>query len=259
MKLASSTYSESPSCTRKQQLPSYVIANNYELLARDMITQLQRTVNRLYKENRALKAVQRTNESISIKGFKRRPGKPFNKAEIRAVQHMVRFCREERAHAKAVSTANPIQRVARYFGSSERTIRLELSSTRVDKRGKYNRDLKALQNPSLKIIDSFDNTIKQYINNTNEVGASVTTKKIRANILKLYPESTIHTETIRRRSNDLGYPYAKATLARNYRNTSNICVKRRHYLMEKYADYNKGAHFIWLDESYVNQHHITDK
>ncbi|CAO3568837.1 unnamed protein product [Mortierella alpina] len=57
----------------------------------------------------------------------------------------------------------------------------------------------------------------------------------------------------------MGVKYDRADKTRNYTETSDIKMKRRRYLQERYSAKYKDALFVWLDESYIHHHHVHNK
>jgi hypothetical protein len=56
-----------------------------------------------------------------------------------------------------------------------------------------------------------------------------------------------------------GFRYDNVKKTKNFVETLGIKEKRRRYLQERYSEKFKDALFVWLDESYCNQYHTTNK
>jgi hypothetical protein len=182
----------------------------------------------------------------------RRSGKTLTDEERRAVLHCFEMCEQEGIQ-RIVSTAAPVQRTAHYLGMATKTVQSALIGIKArDKRGQYIRTLRS---------EVFEPYIRNLVKQWNLEGTPVTIKKLHKSLREFWGSThQIPTlETIRQHLHRMGLKFDRADKARNYIETHDIRIKRRHYLRERYSAKYKGALFVWLDESYVHHHHVHNK
>ncbi|KAG0009373.1 hypothetical protein BGZ82_004081, partial [Podila clonocystis] len=183
---------------------------------------------------------------------RRRSGKALTDDERRAVLHCYEMCLQEHTQ-RIVSTVAPVMRTAHYLGMATRTVQDVLKGIKTrDKRGRYIRTLSSTV---------FEPYILNLATEWNREGTPVTLKKIRKTLRDNWGSThQIPTfETLRRHLHRMGLAYDQTDKAKNYVDTLDIKIKRRHYLQERYSDKYKGALFVWLDESYIHHHHVHNK
>lgn len=183
---------------------------------------------------------------------RRRSGMVLTDDERRAVLHCYEMCLQE--HSKQViSTVAPIQRTAHYLGMATKTVQDAVKGIKTrDKRGRYIRTLSST---------IFEPYISNLAKEWNMEGTPVTLKKIRKSLRDNWggTHEIPSFETLRRHLHRMGLGYDRTDKAKNYVETPDIRLKRRHYLRERYSDKYEGALFVWLDESYIHHHHVHNK
>ncbi|KAF8984258.1 hypothetical protein BGZ46_008431, partial [Entomortierella lignicola] len=181
----------------------------------------------------------------------RKKGKRLSAEEHRAVLHCYEICKLEKAQGMSVPTVDPILRTAVYFGMSHNTVRDVLNGTRVeDLRGKKSRQ-------SIARLVASD--LRQIATSMNLKGEPVTIDRLRSRLEdKWGGEKLLKRGMIRKTMISMGFKYKNTGKAKNFVETQYIKRKRHHYLQERYSDKYKDALFVWIDESYCNQHHVNN-
>lgn len=187
------------------------------------------------------------------KNYTRVRGKTLSGDEKRAVLHCLEQCLIEKRGSHSVSTSNPILRTAVYFGIAERTVKdLIAGGCAVDSRGKHERY------SSLRL---FAADLRQHAAELNLSGSVVTINRLRKHLQETWLSSynIPSKEAIRRIMIKIGFKFDETTKTTNFVETYDIKKKRREYLQKRYSEEFKDAMFVWLDESYCNQHHTKSK
>lgn len=176
--------------------------------------------------------------------------------ERRAVLHCYQVCVSEKACGNNVTTSDPFLRSATYLGISQNTIRrVVLNKYTEDHRGRYTRSNCMWSTESLAF------KLRERVIELNSAGRAVTLKRLRRHIA----DNVLHglhipsLESIRKLMHKMGFNYSSVDKTKNFIETPDIKAKRRYYLKQRYSDEYRDAIFVWLDESYCNQHHVTSK
>ncbi|KAG0301637.1 hypothetical protein BGZ99_003376 [Dissophora globulifera] len=95
----------------------------------------------------------------------------------------------------------------------------------------------------------------------NLEGRAVTLNRLHKYIEDTWPSSygIPSRETIRKMMCTMGFKYKKVGTTKNFVDTPEIRELRRKYLKRRYSPEYQDALFVWLDESYCNQYHVSDK
>jgi hypothetical protein len=224
------------------------------------LRETERLDRKIKKQKTELKHLQRLNQRYAPYGHllprshdhRRRSGKVLTDDERRAVLHCFGMCQQEHLQ-RIVSTVAPIQRTAHYLGMSTKTVKEVLKGIKTrDKRGRYIRTLRS---------KDFEPYILNLTKEWNLEGTPVTLKKIRKSLRENWGGTYLipSFEALRRQLHRMGLRYNRTDKAKNYVDTPDIILKRRHYLRERYSDKYAGALFVWLDESYIHHHHVHNK
>lgn len=217
----------------------------------DEITRLKRRIRILEGELRD-KGVVSLKDLQGMREYKRRRGKKLTDEERRAVKHTIRHMFEEQGRGSFVKTKNPFLRAATYLGIAEATVRAVYHNKGlVDRRGKHVR----FSNANL-----FGSDLRHYVNKLNLAGRPATLNRLRKYVVDTWPNTKIPSkETIRRIMVNMGFSYQNVKRAKAFVDTKEIKDLRRAYLKLRHSDELKDSLFIWLDESYCNQHHVDPK
>ncbi|KAG0196234.1 hypothetical protein BGX28_010389, partial [Mortierella sp. GBA30] len=185
--------------------------------------------------------------------YKRTQGSKVTEETRRGVLSCFEICAQEEP-SRIVSTANPVLRTAHYLGTAAKTVN-DILTGRIskDERGHY---IRLKDNQPI-----FGPYFKNLAEEWNKKGSPVTRKKLRRGLDDFWGDThkIPSLETIRKILKDMNIKYDLASKARNYIDTPEIKLKRRLYLKERYSAKYKDALFVWLDESYVNHHHVHNK
>lgn len=191
-----------------------------------------------------------------IDEYKRTKGKMLTTEERRAVLHCYHVCAKEKASGSYVATTDPFLRSATYLGISQNTIRNAIFRKNMeDRRGRHSRGSGVWN------MKSLSSSLQQRIAELNTTGRAVTLKRLHRYVADSLPHG-VHMpsiETIRRLMHRMGFKYGNVDKTKNFIDTPDIKARRRYYLQQRYSPEYRDATFVWLDESYCNQHHVTNK
>lgn len=233
---------------RKVQDKDRQLKDSMNLLM-DVQRQLQESVHKFedFKSDFEIPAM----SLVRIDKHKRKRGKKLSMDERRAVKHLHEVCVLEKLNGKYVATGSPILRTSLYLGMSPKTISDVLDEKGlIDLRGQYTRTGTAC---------AFASDLRQYTLDMNLTGRVVTVMRLHKRLMDSWPTDIVipGRETIRRTMHAMKLGYKKVSKTRNYIETADIKAKRSYYLRERESDKFKDALFVWLDESYCNQHHVN--
>jgi hypothetical protein len=101
--------------------------------------------------------------------------------------------------------------------------------------------------------------LRQIATSMNLKGEPVTINRLRSRLQDMWAGEPIpKSGMIRKTMISMGFRYEKTGRTRNFIETEDIKRKRRYYLQERYSDKYKNSLFVWIDESYCNQHHVNN-
>jgi hypothetical protein len=226
--------------------------------------ELWSALNRLKQENRLLRhQLRHSSEAvpplainrikIRIENYKRQKGKKLTQEERRAVLHMFEFLLEEKKNGKIVSTADPKQRIASYMGMSLTTVNdTVLNRNTQDRRGKHLRYIHA---------NLFASDLRQIVLDLNTKGKCVSLNIIRNRLKDDFDDKfeIPGREAIRLAMLQMKFHYKHVNKTRGFVESEDIKKKRRHYLQEKWSNKYENVIFVYLDESYCNLNHVSNK
>jgi hypothetical protein len=188
--------------------------------------------------------------------YKRIKGKVLTAEERRAVLHCYQVCAKEKASGSSVTTTDPFLRTVIYLGISQNTIRnVVFGKDMQDRRGQHSRS------SSIWHLGPLSSSLQQRVTELNTTGRAVTLKRLHRYITDSLPYGphAPSIETIRKLMHSIGFRYGNIEKTKNFIDTPNIKAKRRYYLQQRYSPKYGDAIFVWLDESYCNQYHVTNK
>ncbi|KAF9271937.1 hypothetical protein BGZ68_002876, partial [Mortierella alpina] len=182
-----------------------------------------------------------------------RQEKKLTQEERWFVLHMHEYLLAEKRNGKTVSTADPKRRLASYLGMAHRTVTDAILNRNVeDRRGK---------NPRYIHTALFHSDLRKIVGDLNAGNKCVSVSILRNRLKEAYGnEFTIPSkESIRSALKKLGFKYKTVNHARNYEETDDIKKRRKRYLQEKWSEKYNDAAFVYLDESYCNLNHVSNK
>lgn len=256
------------------------------------IDSLKRKIKMLQHNNRLLKKA--PSSRITVHAYTRTKGKKVTIDDRRAVLHCYAVCQQENEAGKIVSTADPFGRTSNYLGISINTIRkIILQDDYTDERGKNARwapadvYMDALQrlaielNTQGKAINTriLRNRLKDMYKDQDRYGPvepisfdKEDERTVLAELALGNPEKEAEKrrrwrersmripsrEAIRLLMVKMGFVYRNVGNTKNFIDTRDIKEKRKTYLQGLRSVENEDALFVYLDESYCNQNHVSN-
>jgi len=210
---------------------------------------------------------QDTAEAPPVGGPLVRPHGPYTQEEIRAAMHVATVLHEEKAGGRTVSTANPLERAARYTGFGETKLRdlwVVWKGLRGEKLPPVMHDY---SKPHLcgAVPRSLFPELRQAIRDMRiNRGHGVEVPDVQK-WLKETHNLVISRNALRHSMHRMGFVFGRLKKYTLRREAADIVAKRKAYIKALYEleeerqqrlqDGKKPLVFVYLDESYVNRNH----